>query len=218
MKFSYKDWLFLFLSLIIGGLGVFQPLHPWTGHMLIIIGCFGIIFVLGFNIYRTRFKGAKKLKKKPTYDVLSSTMKNMGSGTTDGKPFLTWDLSAKVHINTTKPTTILFKKCTAELKHKQYPDIQSELINIMLTEEDVTNNDMDVFGKLTESKFSQIAIDRPSTVMLLARFITSDWKPGDKESLEVLFELPVSESGYKPIEISVEMSNIGEGIDFAMIT
>lgn len=62
MKFSIKDWLFLFISLAIGGIGIFQPVHPWVGHALIIIGCFGIIFVLGFNIYRTHSKMRKKLQ------------------------------------------------------------------------------------------------------------------------------------------------------------
>ncbi len=218
MKFSYKDCLFLFFSLAIGGLGVFQPLHPWIGHVLIIIGCFGILFVLGFNIYRTRFKGSKKLKERPSYEILSATMKNMGRGNGDSGASLVYDLTAKVHINTSKPATIVFKKCTAELKHRQYPDIQSEFMNIILTEEDLTDGEMDAFGVLTESKASQIFIDRPSTVMLLARFITSEWKPGDKESLAVLFELPVSERPDKPIKISVEMSNIGGGMDFATIT
>ena len=33
---------------------MFQPIHPWIGHVLIIVGCLGVIFTLGFNFYRTR--------------------------------------------------------------------------------------------------------------------------------------------------------------------
>ena len=182
----------------------------------IVIAVYMVISYIKHPSKRFAFSIVGKIFPK-RYDILSANMTHTGQGTTDGKPFLIWDLDAKVHINTTKPTTIVFKNCTAELKHKQYPDIQSEFLNIMMTEEGLTNNKMDVFGMLTESKFSQITIDRPSTVMLLSRFTTSDWKPGDKESLEVLFELPVSGRG-KPIKISVEMSNIGGGMDFATIT
>lgn len=62
MKFSIKDWLFLFISFAIGGIGFFQPVHPWVGHALIIVGFFGIIFVLGFNVYRTRSKTQERLE------------------------------------------------------------------------------------------------------------------------------------------------------------
>ena len=152
------------------------------------------------------------------YEILSASMKNMGRGIADGKAFLVWDFAAKVHINTSKPASIVFKKCTAKLNHKQYPDIQSEFMDIVLTEEDLTNNEIDVFGKLAESKASQMTIDRPSIVMLLARFTTSDWTPGNKESLKISFDLPVSEMAYKAIKISVGMSNIGGSMDFATAT
>jgi len=33
---------------------MFQPIHPWIGRVLIIVGYFGVIFTLGFNFYRTR--------------------------------------------------------------------------------------------------------------------------------------------------------------------
>ena len=212
MKFSYKDWLLLFISLAIGGFGVIQPLHPWIGHALVIIGCLGVLLVLGFNIYHTRFKGTS------SHDILSAIMNPSGHGTEKGEPILIWDLDAKVHINTPKPITIVFAKCSAELKHKQYKDIQSELLGIVLIEEDSTNKKTDVFGELALPKASQISIDKPSTVRLFSRFTTPDWKPGDKESLEILFELPVSERDYMPIKLSIKMSKNKGFMGFTKIT
>ncbi len=61
MKFSIKDWFFLFISFALAGIGLFHPVHPWVEHALIIVGIFGILFVLGFNVYRTRSKPQRRL-------------------------------------------------------------------------------------------------------------------------------------------------------------
>ncbi len=46
MKFTKKDWIQLFVSIVLGGLGMLEPIHPWLGHFLIIIGVTGIIVTL----------------------------------------------------------------------------------------------------------------------------------------------------------------------------
>ncbi len=61
MKLFCKDWLFLFISLAIGGIGMLQPIHPWIGHALIIVAFLGILSILAFNIYRTQFKKQAKI-------------------------------------------------------------------------------------------------------------------------------------------------------------
>ncbi len=77
MKFCIKDWLFLFISLLIGGAGMFQPIHPWIGHVLIIVGGLGFLFVLGFNIYRTH----SKKQKEPQAQVKNETYKKFAKNT-----------------------------------------------------------------------------------------------------------------------------------------
>jgi len=94
-------------------------------------------------------------------------------------------------------------------------DIKSDFTDIMLIKEEYRNNEVYVYKKFRELEVIQIVINSSSTVTLLAMFETSVWEPGDKESVEVLFKLPVSEKNYKPFEISVGMSKVGVGIDFA---
>jgi hypothetical protein len=56
MKLSIKDCFLLFVSLIITGIGMIPEIQSIVGYTLIIIGSGGVIFTLGFNIYRTRIK------------------------------------------------------------------------------------------------------------------------------------------------------------------
>ena len=189
------------------------------GIIIFFVGIAGIINIVLRRTWRVTgiFNHFKKLFTKQ-HTVLSASMRNIGNHSVGGKDFLSWALVVKLHIITTRPNTILFKKCTAELKHKQYKDIQSDFSNIVLIEEEYRNNEVPVLEKFKKPKFSQIVIDRPSTVTLLAMLNTSVWIPGGKECIELLFKLPVSEMNYKPIKISVEMSRTNQGIDFATIT
>lgn len=153
------------------------------------------------------------------YDVLSADMKNDGRGHDPYKgDSLSWNIAAKLHINTAKPMTIPFHKCTAKLKHHQHDDIRGEFTNIVLIEKEYGYNeakdDLYVYRQIRESKDSQIIIDKPSIITLLAMFETPAWKPGDKESQEILFKLPVSERNYKPLRISVEMLKSTRGNNF----
>jgi len=68
---------------------------------------------------RFAFSITNKIFPKRHY-VLSANMRSGCRGTNNGVDFLSWDLVAKVHINATKPMTIVFDRCTAELKHGQY--------------------------------------------------------------------------------------------------
>lgn len=179
----------------------------------LILAVYMVVSYIRHPFKRFAFDITKKIFPK-RHEVLSAHMRNGGRGRIDGADYLSWDLVAKLHINTTKPITIVFDKCTAELKHKQYKDIQSNFSDIMLIEEEYRNNEVYVYEKFRELEVSQIVIDKPSIVTLLAMFTTSVWMPGDKESVEVLFKLPVSEMNYKSIKVSVGMLKVGQGMDF----
>ena len=189
------------------------------GVILCLIGIVGIITMVCQNKWERTdiFHPFKKLFTKQ-HKVLSARMSHGGRGNVYGEEYLSWNFVAKLHINTTKPVTIVFKKCTAEFKHKQYKDIQSNFTDIMLIKEEYRNNKVYVYEKFHELKVSQIVIDKPSIATLLAMFTTSSWMPGDKENIEVLFKLPVSERNDRPIKISVGMSKFGQGLGFATTT
>jgi len=150
----------------------------------------------------------KNTTLSPQYLILLANMKCCGKGAEHGVKYLSWDFVAKIHINTTKPLTILFNKCAAELKHNQYKDITSNFHNIFLLNEEHKNNAIDVYGKFRKLTTSQIVINRPYTITLLAMFETSYWEPRNKESATLIFKLPISENGYKSIQINIPVLKV----------
>ena len=54
MNFSGNDWIFLFISLAIAGLGMFQPISQTIGLLFILIGLSGALSILCISFYRTR--------------------------------------------------------------------------------------------------------------------------------------------------------------------
>ena len=154
----------------------------------------------------------EKSEEPEQHEVRSVCMTNCGERVENGKRCFTWQLVAKLYINTTERLTILFNKCSVELSHEQYKDIHSNFNDVMLVKKEYANNEVCVFDKFVELQkcqiSNQVVIDTPSTITLLAMGETSVWTPGDKESIALMFNLPVSERDYKPIQIKISVSKI----------
>lgn len=67
MKFSIKDWFFLFLAVLLGGLGILEGIESTLGIILVAIGSMGILVILChkfFDLWRNYGKYEKVTEKQ----------------------------------------------------------------------------------------------------------------------------------------------------------
>ncbi len=174
MKFSYKDWVFIFIPLVIGGIGIFQPIHPWIGYVLITIGLLGIVFVLGFNVWRTHSKKLKQRQKetkdaglkfplpdwligKDLIRIYKISHEELLQHIKGGLPVYPKDTD--IYLGTGNPTPLNEQKIRFLVWNKP-PIFETEIENLYFKKEDIEN--------FTTPKFPQV-------VWLTVKDITQDY-------------------------------------------